>query len=110
MRIFLKRNKSGIDAVAEYDVDTQTVTVLSGSKVSSKIAYSATFRGAKSIEKQRENTVRDNIVMQDVQFKSLSTAANYVTGASTNGLVAWKDALGKTMREIRLEEQDNEQN
>ena len=33
-------------------------------------------------------------------FRSPSTAANFVTGNSTNGLLAWKDENGRTLKEI----------
>ena len=46
-------------------------------------------------------------VIKDVPFKSASTAANFVTGASTNGLTAWKDENGKTLKAILAERQGN---
>lgn len=36
---------------------------------------------------------------KDVHFTSVSTAANFVTGASTNGMTAWKTTGGKTLKE-----------
>lgn len=99
MKLYLKRNRSNVDAVAEYNEETKTVTVLKGSTVSETIAYSEKFRGAKSIEKSRQGVVVGNKVVEDVVFKSASTAANFVTGASTNGLTAWKDAEGKSLKQ-----------
>jgi hypothetical protein len=37
-------------------------------------------------------------VKEDVIFKSASTAANFVTGSSTNGLTSWKTEEGKAIR------------
>lgn len=99
MKLYIQR-KNGVDASAEYDVATGTFTVLKGSKVSGTVAHSEKFRGAKSIEKSREGTVIDSTVIKDVVFKSSSTAANYVTGASTNGMTAWKDKEGRTLKEL----------
>ena len=100
MRLYLKRQRAEIDAVADYNAETQTFTVLKGSKVSAKVAHTEKFRGAKSIERSRESTVVDNVVINDVIFKSSSTAANYVTGSSTNGMTAWKDENGVTFKEL----------
>jgi len=100
MKLFLKRPRAGIDATAEYNVETGTFTVLKGSKVSTSIAHTEKFRGAKSIEKSRESTVKNYSVINDVVFKSSSTAANYVTGSSTNGMTAWKNEDGVTFKEL----------
>lgn len=100
MRLYLKRPKAGIDAVADYNFETGVFTVLKGSTVSLAVSYTEKFRGSKSIEKNRESTVENNEVINDVVFKSASTAANYVTGSSTNGMIAWKDENGITLKEI----------
>lgn len=105
MKLYLVRNKTDVHAVAEYDKETGTITVLKGSKLSEKIAYTEKFRGAKSIEKARDGLVQDGILTKDVAFKSASTAANFVTGASTNGLIAWKDSDGKTLKTIKAEQE-----
>ncbi len=101
MRLYINR-KNGVAAVAEYDELAGSFTVLKGSKVSESVAHSEKFRGAKSIEKSRIGTVNNGTVIRDVVFKSSSTAANFVTGASTNGMTAWKDESGKTLKEILL--------
>ena len=107
MRLYLKRPRSNINAVAEYDVANKLFIVLKGSIISETIAYSEKFRGAKSIEKSRVGVVDGTRVIKDVPFKSASTAANFVTGASTNGLTAWKDENGKTLKAILAERQGN---
>lgn len=101
MKLHLTRPRSNINAVAEYDMANKTFTVLKGSTISEHIAYSEKFRGAKSIEKSRSGVVKD------VVFKSASTAAIFVTGASTNGLTAWKDEAGKTLKFILAEMEGN---
>ena len=101
MRLILKRNNSEIDAAAEYDEATGSVTVLAGSKVSKTINYTEKFRGAKSIEKARFGVIDNNRLVRDVSFKSASTAANFVTGSSTNGLTAWKTVDGISLKEYK---------
>ena len=71
--------------------------------VSATIAYTEKYRGAKSIEKSREGVIKGNVLQKNVTFKSASTAANFVTGTSTNGLTAWKDKNGKTIKELMAE-------
>ena len=105
MKLYIKRKNKTIEAVAEYDLENGSVTVLKGSTVSATIAYSEKFRGAKSIEKRRSEYVENGIVIKDVYFKSASTAANFVTGSSTNGLTAWKSENGNTLQCILKEGQ-----
>ena len=103
MKVFLVRERSGINAKGEFNTSTKAVTVLKGSVLSSSVAHTAKFRGTKSIEKSREGVLKDNVLQKDVAFKSASTAANFVTGSSTNGLTAWKDKDGRTIKEIIAE-------
>ena len=101
MKFYLKSAKSNVDAVAEYDAGAKTMTVLLGSKVSDSISQSKKFRGAKSIEKSRKDIVNTkHILIKDIVFKSPSTAANFVTGNSTNGRDAWKDETGRTFKQV----------
>ena len=92
MKLYIKRRDNSIDAALEYDSEKNSYTVLKGSKVSNSITMDKKFRSAGSIEKARSNGVVVNcIVTENVVFKSASTAANFVTGTSTNGKIAWKD-------------------
>ncbi len=101
MKFYIKRAKANIDAVAEYDSDTKTITVLQGSKVSDSILQSEKFRGAKYIEKARQGIVNaDHILIRNIVFKSPSTAANFVTGVSTNGCNVWRDETGRTFKQV----------
>lgn len=99
MKIFINRTRSGVDASGEYNPDTKECIVKKGSKVSSTVARSEKFRGTNTIEKYRAEFVRDGVVSKDVHFTSASTAANFVTGTSTNGMNAWKTTDGKTLKE-----------
>lgn len=103
MTLYLIRKKNNVSAIGEYDIASKRLTVLKGSRVSDSIAYTEKFRGAGTIEKNRTNVVKDSLVIEDISFKSASTAANFVTGSSTNGLIAWKDDKGRTLKEITEE-------
>ena len=101
MKFYLKNRKGLFDAVAEYNDETKSFTVLKGSKVSEYISNTPKFRGAKTIVKLRDEYVQNDVeVKKDVVFKSPSSAANFVTGASTNGCKAWKDETGRTFKEV----------
>lgn len=100
MDVYLKRRNGSTDAKGVFDPETKSLTVLKGSIVSETVAHTEKFRGANTIEKYREQYVKGNKVKGDVFFKSASTAANFVTGSSTNGLTAWKDAEGRSIKEI----------
>lgn len=103
MKVYIIRERSGIKAKGEYDPATRSLTVLRGSVLSATITYTEKFRGAKSIEKSRAGVLKENVLQKDVAFKSASTAANFVTGTSTNGLTAWKDKEGKSIKEYITE-------
>ncbi|MEI6132403.1 MAG: DUF4357 domain-containing protein [Bacillota bacterium] len=100
MKVYLEGIKSGIKAVGMYNVETKELIVLKGSVVSETVSFSETFRGISRIVKKRQENVTDRIVMKNVLFKSSSTAANFITGCSTNGLTAWKTELGLKLREV----------
>ena len=71
--------------------------------VSETVAHTERFRGANTIEKYREQYCKGREVKENVVFKSASTAANFVTGSSTNGLTAWKDVNGKSLKELSIQ-------
>lgn len=99
MKLFIKSKKNNIDAQAEYNVEKKEFIILKNSIISESVATSKTFNGNK-ITKRRNGTCKNNKVIENVIFKSASTAANYVTGRSTNGLIAWKDENGTKLRDL----------
>ncbi len=100
MKVYLERKRNNISAQGDFNPETKALTVLKGSQVSDTIAYTEKFRGAATIEKHRAGNIKDGKLIKDITFKSASTAANFVTGSSTNGLTAWKTEEGKAIREI----------
>lgn len=100
MKIFLKSRKDIYNAIGEYNLETGEVKVLKNSIVSNEIAHSEKFKGANTIEKLRKDKLDKNKLKENMTFKSLSISANFVTGRSTNGLIAWKTEDGKKMKDI----------
>ena len=96
-------HRIGLDAQALFDTETRETVILKGSKIAASISDAPTFRGRKIIEKARKGCVIDNILQKDLSFNSPSTAGNIVTGRSTNGLQAWKDSDGRTLKSVLSE-------
>lgn len=99
MEVYLKGRVIGYDAKGEYDKETRKLIVYKGSRVSPDVSYTKTFKAAAKIEEARKGAVENGIVLHDIEFTSASTAANFVTGRSTNGMIAWKTVEGKSLNE-----------
>lgn len=102
MKVFITNVKLKVNSVGIYNPMTKECIVLKGSIVSQDISKAKSFRGSRAIETKREKTVRDCVVIEDTIFKSSSTAGNSVTGRSTDGLSAWKDEAGRSLREALI--------
>lgn len=100
MKLHIKSPIRGTLATADYDEITGKVTVHAGSVVSKDICESPKFKSSAAIIRWRQNNVKDGVLMKDAVFKSLSTAANYVRGTSTNGLAYWKNDDGISIGEL----------
>lgn len=98
MNIILRNRANSYSAKGTYDPSTKTCVVKAGSIVSADIANCPTFRGRKKVEKMRSMYVKDNVTTEDLTFTSLSTAANFITGRSSNGLVLWKTEEGISLK------------
>ena len=88
MKIILTRKNTRINAVGEFCPETKELTVSAGSIFFDEIHRTEKFRGAATIEKYRAEYVVDEKTVKDVHFRSASTATNFVTGSSPNGLIA----------------------
>lgn len=100
MIIYLKSRTKKYDATAEYDNNSGNVVVLKGSVISDTVSQGS-FRSAKSVETLRKSgCVQNNKLIEDVSFKSASSAANFITGSSTNGKLAWKDENGTALKDL----------
>ena len=100
IKIYIRKEKIGVDAFGVYNPETKECIVKKGSKVSETLSKAPTFKGINTVVSRRRETVKNNIVIKDVAFKSSSTAGNYVTGRSTDGFKAWKVEDGRTLREF----------
>lgn len=77
-----------------------TVTVKKGSRIN--VNFGSRFKPTPTIKaKFDDHTLYDEngILQKDVIFSSLSTAASFVTGRTSNGMIVWKTADGHYVRE-----------
>lgn len=100
MLIFIKNRAGTIDATADYDHQSGTVTVKKGSLLAKELSNAPTFRSRNSMLRKREGVVKEGILLKDMEFGSLSTSATFVVGSNRDGWITWRDANGKTMAEL----------
>lgn len=98
MNVILTNRAKTYFARGTYNPFSKTLIVKVGAKVSADISDSPSFRGKKAIEKLRAQFVVDGITQEDVPFKSSSTAANFITGSSSNGMILWKTKDGMPLK------------
>lgn len=86
------------DAQAIYE--NGVVTVKKGSRI--KIQGCEGFKPSPEVKAKRNDADLVNsegFLLADVTFSSLSTAASFVGGRTSNGMIMWKTPDGKYVRE-----------
>lgn len=96
MKIFYKSEKRKFSAEAEYRGNK--VIVMKGSTISKKIDNFRISKVALTIRMDTKIVSTEYRLLKDVEFKSLSTAAQFVSGASVNGLKVWKCKNGEPIK------------
>lgn len=98
--LFFKKKirKSGLITEAKCKQTEEGFVVLKGSMINTIDSNSV----PPGVKKARDNAVIDNngILQENVLFQSPSYAAAFINGRNTNGLTAWKDKEGKTLKDI----------
>ena len=90
VNVYLRSTTGLFEAEGVYE--NGTIIVMKGSKIQTALA-SHTRGGESTTKAIRENKTlvdENGIVLEDCSFPSPSTAANFVTGRSSNGYVAWR--------------------
>ena len=79
--------------------------VLAGAKLRHEASF--TPSAPKSVRKNRSKHADkigpNSILIQDIQFSSPTAAAEFVGGASLNGLDMWKNSAGKSLKQLERE-------
>ena len=100
MKVFFNQRKGAVKAEGKFDIETGRLIVLRGAIVSPEIRFSEKTCGRDKIVALRNECVKDRVLSKDIEFNSATAAANFVLGYSINGLKAWKNSAGKTIKEI----------
>ena len=98
MEVYLKSRKGLYEAVADYNMADGKITIKKGSSVSPIVHNSPTFTGRDKIVKMRSIYTKNNVLTSDLSFSSPSPAANFVSGSSKNGWIAWEDKAGNKLK------------
>ena len=105
IKVYLAMRSTDVYAEATYE--GETITVLPGGTISTDFAEH--IRGGRKAKAYRENPEyvdASRQILKECTFTSPSTAAQFVTGRSTNGYEAWKvekkKSLGKYLEEKGL--------
>lgn len=102
MELYFKSKVRNCDAVCE--MKEGKFIVKKGSIISPKISHFKVSKQVVSARGDKNIVGKDNVTLKDVVFKSSSTAAQFVSGASVNGKVAWKDKNKNNLKKIEKAE------
>lgn len=103
IEVVLKGRNHAYEAVGVFD--GKGITVKKGSRISQDV--SAKIQPI-VIKLRKDKTIVDDnfILLQDVSFESASTAASFVSGTISNGLIRWRDKNGFTLRALQEKNYD----
>ena len=96
IKVYLATRATDVQAEAIYE--GETITVLPGGTVSN--CFAEHIRGGRKAKTYRENPEcvdANRKILKECVFTSPSTAAQFVTGRSTNGYEAWKVETRKSL-------------
>lgn len=74
--------------------------ILKGSTINPATTKSCPERAIKDRQKYADKIDENNVLTADLLFSSPSAAAGFIGGASLSGNALWKDAEGKTLKEL----------
>ena len=95
--VFLSTRSKGYDAKGF--LDEKSIVVLKGSRIKSGEPINYKFAPALVNAWNDKSVVgKDGILLQDITFKSVTSAAQFVTRNSVNGWKAWKTEDGDLIK------------
>ena len=104
--LFLRQCVNNEDVWGTAKETNEGFLLLAGSKVSQKSAPHL----SESLRNRRDSAPKDqnNCLLEDILLNSPSTAANFLIGQKSNGLTAWKNKSGETLKSIREQQIKNQ--
>lgn len=101
-RLHLERTIKKIGKIEADGMQTaEGFVVLKGSRISP--VEDDTIRSGVRQQRKAAKIDDNNILLEDMLFSSPSSAASFVIGKSTNGLIYWKDREGQTLKSLEEE-------
>ena len=97
MKLYLNSKQGKHSAIAEYD--GKTVTVLKGSKINLETKYSRLQQFIIDLRNDPSIVSMDGTLSKDITFSTPTTAAQFVTGRSVNGYIAWRPDNSMSLKE-----------
>ena len=88
MKVILKSKKDTHYAVGE--LTDKGIKILKGSRINVVDTYPKMSMQVRNIRENRTIVDAQGVLLDDVFFKSPSSAAVFVTGRSTNGYISWR--------------------
>lgn len=84
---------------------TEGFVLLSGAHINERMAVRVRDSGIGRLREKcvEDGRIKDMTTTQDILFNSSSSAAGFVLGYAASGPQQWKDANGKTLKEIEAE-------
>lgn len=104
MNLVLKSKKNTHYATAHYD--GEKIVILKGSRINKVESFSQMGDTVKNIRKDRNAVDEEGVLLKDIEFSSLSTAAMFVTGRSVNGYIAWRIDDKISLKEYRASQKN----
>ena len=107
IKVFMKNQKGSSEYNAQAEYYGDKIIVLKGSKINNKTTTSATFKLnsiAQSMRDTKNLIDKNNVLLKDVEFKSASTAGQFVCGYSVSGMTSWRDEKKRTLKDILKED------
>lgn len=86
-------------------ITSEGFVVLQGARLNEKLSAKYLSNGIVKLREKwmADEKVEDWVTTEDLLFSSSSAAADFVLGYSVSGPKAWKDANGKSLKEIEAE-------
>ena len=101
-RLHLERSIKKIGKIEADGMQTaEGFVVLKGSRISP--VEDDTIRSGVRQQRKAAKIDDNNILLEDMLFSSPSSAASFVIGKSTNGLIYWKNREGQTLKSLEEE-------
>lgn len=98
IKVYAKGRSDAYEAFGVFD--GKKLTVKKGSRISEKKSDKIQPI-VTSLRNDTSVVSSEYILLKDVTFRSPSTAASFVSGTITNGMIRWKNDKGKTLKSLQ---------